>query len=255
MTTTSNLQLLNPSQATGSAYFDLIPREIASQIVGCYVVGGGSSQISRAVSRQMKCLYEDVFFHLQSLIKIWSRIQGQINLPVPFTTALKIKDFLNNVSNKPTLDRIQKLSLSNSESSFFPLQKIEKSGLSILPPEIAKFTYVRSLSLSHNKLRALIDLSGLTKLYMLDLSHNELCTSLDLSGLIKLTWLDLSHNKLNAFPVLSQQSQQEMVWFDFSHNLLWTRPDVSGFIKVFRLSFDGNPFTFIPLFKSSEPSY
>lgn len=60
------------------------------------------------------------------------------------------------------------------------------------------YTYLLSLSLSHNRIDSLIAAHFPFTLTHLDISHNRLTSLEGLQGLPYLSWLDASHNEASA---------------------------------------------------------
>ncbi len=108
------------------------------------------------------------------------------------------------------------LTLSRKKLTAFPSKLLRRPGAA------APFAKLRSLDLSHNKLRALggggsFDLAAhLPALAALHLHHNQLASCAGLQGLAKLQSLDLSHNALAVLPALPLGGALKTV--NVSHN-------------------------------------
>ncbi len=131
--------------------------------------------------------------------------------------------------------KCKKLSLSNR-------------GITSLPPEIGKLSFLQSLDLSYNQLDKLpeefLKLSNLKSIY---LNHNELAVlPTDFGKLRNLTILDLSHNYLNTLPA-SVGNIVNLTQLDVSYNQIKKLPieliNLTG-LKKFYL--ENNPCEFPP---------
>jgi Leucine-rich repeat (LRR) protein len=171
----------------------------------------------------------------KSLVAIWPRIQAQLNVPMPLTSAEEVRSWLNNPENKIELDRVTTLDLSSL-------------GLEILPPEIGSLSKLKTLELSNNGLQSLPDTIGnLSKLEELYLYENQLQSLPDtIENLSKLQGLLLNNNQLQSLPdTIGDLSKLKVL--ELKDNQLQSLPDTIEKLSALQeLCLSGNPFTFIP---------
>jgi Leucine-rich repeat (LRR) protein len=172
----------------------------------------------------------------ESLFAIWPKIQEQLKVPLPPTSAQEIRSWLNNPENKTELDRITKLNLN-------------WLGLRILPPEIGNFSALQRLWLgNHNQLQSIPDTIGnLTALQELHLDNNQLQSIPDTIGnLTALQELHLHNNQLQHLPdTIGNLSALQTL--SLNNNQLQSLPcTIENLSTLQMLCLSTNPFTFIP---------
>jgi Leucine-rich repeat (LRR) protein len=172
----------------------------------------------------------------ESLFAIWPKIQEQLKVPLPPTSAQEIRSWLNNPENKTELDRITKLNLN-------------WLGLRILPPEIGNFSALQRLWLgNHNQLQSIPDTIGnLTALQELHLDNNQLQSIPDTIGnLTALQELHLDNNQLQSIPdtIGNLTALQEL---HLHNNQLQHLPDTIGNLSALQtLSLNNNQLQSLP---------
>ena len=172
----------------------------------------------------------------ESLCRIWEKIESNhYHLPA-LKTAAEIRSWLNNPNNAGIINGITEIDLSSLK-------------LRVLPPEIARFTKLRILSLYNNQLTTLPDAIGsLTALQKLSLYRNQLITLPDAIGaLTGLKWLWLSENQLKSLPkeigALIALEELSLI----SNYELTTLPEEFGALKKLkRLRLESTGFKTIP---------
>jgi Leucine-rich repeat (LRR) protein len=205
--------------------------------------------IETRLENQSRC-YDSLFTEIQyeqiqakaqvqldeSLFAIWPKIQEQLKVPLPPTSAQEIRSWLNNPENKTELDRITKLNLN-------------WLGLRILPPEIGNFSALQRLWLgNHNQLQSIPDTIGnLTALQELHLDNNQLQSIPDTIGnLTALQELHLDNNQLQSIPdtIGNLTALQEL---HLHNNQLQHLPDTIGNLSALQtLSLNNNQLQSLP---------
>ncbi|MFN3557054.1 MAG: leucine-rich repeat domain-containing protein [Bacteroidales bacterium] len=131
--------------------------------------------------------------------------------------------------------KLKKLSLSNR-------------GITELPPEIGRLSFVQKLDLSYNNIQELPEeFCHLTNLRSLYLNHNEIRELPDRFGnMVNLSVLDLSHNRIQALPD-TLGDINNLTHLDLSFNKLARLPlslvNLTGLKKLY---LESNPSEFPP---------
>lgn len=118
--------------------------------------------------------------------------------------------------------------------------------------QLASLPNLRSLDLSHTKLREISGLAGLTKLTSLDLEFNEITDISALAGMVSLTYLNLGFNELggnSALNALSGMSKLQELYLD-ANNISNTAA-LAAKAALTRLSLDDNQITDISVLTGS----
>jgi Leucine-rich repeat (LRR) protein len=194
----------------------------------------------------------------KSLVAIWPRIQAQLNVPMPLTSAEEVRSWLNNPENKIELDRVTTLDLSSLGLEILPPEigslsklktlELSNNGLQSLPDTIGNLSKLKELNLYGNQLQSLPDTIGnLSKLEELYLYENQLQSLPDtIENLSKLQGLLLNNNQLQSLPdTIGDLSKLKVL--ELKDNQLQSLPDTIEKLSALQeLCLSGNPFTFIP---------
>lgn len=192
----------------------------------------------------------DFWLHLYYFKKLYEKLKENSII----LSYLPLKDVY--IDYIQALEHIEQV-LENSSNllNLCTKQRIVKSNLLILPPQIALLTHLTTLSLDHNRLAYLpFQIGALTHLTQLSLRDNDL-TYLPNSfqNLTNLTQLGLRQNSLSSLPDgFERLTNLELL--DLSLNILSTVPQVlNGLSALAKLSFSGNPLTSVSLNTSNLP--
>lgn len=96
-----------------------------------------------------------------------------------------------------------------------------------------------SLYLSHNSVKDLSPLNGLTELQLLDAAHNNVADLAPLSGLKNLQYLDASHNQVTSVAPLASLKRLNSLYL--AHNKIKDVSALSGLDRLWSLYLNGNP--------------
>jgi Leucine-rich repeat (LRR) protein len=177
-----------------------------------------------------------------ALQEVWSRrlassIEGLgipgLVLPASDANAEEIRAFLNDPANKDRLTRIMDIDLSRLQ-------------LTIVPPELDRFTGLVSLALNDNKLSRIPNFSNLQQLRTLNVSCNALSEVPYLASFPNLLTLNLSHNNLSEVPDFDLIPK--LMTLNLNQNKLSKVPDFTHFVNLRRLTLDENQLSEIPDF-------
>jgi len=194
----------------------------------CYDVIGIKSKNRGILCKKteiMPLLIEKKQIEDESLMKLWNRVRNQLPSSVPLlTSADEIRAWMSNSANAGILSSIETLDLSNSQ-------------LQIIPTEIKRFTRLKELYLSRNRIRNIDAIGKLTQLRLLDLSRNRIQKIDAIKKLPLLINLGLSRNQIQEQDIKAIKKQlTQLQEIYYGNGLLYYILRPSNMIRSSRLS-------------------
>lgn len=164
----------------------------------------------------------------EAFLKIWGRVSERFNFngnPPPNTLA-EIKAWFNDPENAAQLNAVTELNLSSLE-------------LNVIPPQIAKFTQLRNLSLYNNQITDISVLKNLVQLQQLDLYLNQITDISALGHLTRLEFLNLALNQITDVSAL--ESLVNLRWLGLADNRITDASALASLTMLKHLDLKDNP--------------
>jgi hypothetical protein len=224
--------------------FPIISREILNQIKYC-----NPKELEKINKDYEKQVYSKKSFFHKKIVEMQKKMQKILdnsletfwkknskNFKTSITKAVDIRNWINDSRNEKTLNELSYVFVENVKEFL------------ILPPEIKKFTLLKSMHIFRTSLQYLpLEIGELTKIEDIDFPKNEIIgISNSMKPLKKLKLLDLHENNFKIIP---------RIIFSFTcltklnlskNNIIKISRKIYKLVELKRLNFSGNLLKTIP---------